>query len=125
MRRSRWLALPVSLVVKFSITILLAMGLTSAGFRLPTQSPQDGAAWYLLMGVNLLGAVVAGALASRLSTKRDRVVPAILAAFFLLSAFAGTPPPGVNVWQLLVWALSAPVGAVLGSALVWRSENAA
>ena len=123
MRRSPWLAVPVSLVSKFIIAVLLVFMLTSAGMSLPTLSPRDGASWYILMAANVLSAVGAGAICARLSSPRDRVAPAVVAFFMLVPAVAATPPSGANVLQLLLWALGAPVGIAIGTWLLWRWKN--
>ncbi len=125
MRRSPWLAVPASLLTKFVIAALMIVMLTYAGMSVPTLSPQDGASWYMLMAANLLSAVVAGAVCARLSAPRDRIAPSVVAILLLLSAFAATPPQEANAAQLLLWALGAPIGVVVGALLIWRVSNAA
>ena len=125
MRLKPWLAVPVSLVIKLFVAALLILALTTMGLSVPTLSPQDGASWYMLMAANVLSAVAAGSFCARLSRPRDRIAPSVLVILLLASAFAVSPPQGANALQLMLWALGAPVGVVIGTLLVWRLWNAA
>ncbi len=133
-RRATWLGVFAGIVAKFGASTIL-IGAAIVGGRIWavwvnaerswTEHMEDvqSTSWFLLQGINVLSAVLAGWVVAWLSPPRSILAPAILVALFAIAAGFAQLPATRSMVLLSIWALGAPVGVAVGAALHRRSER--
>jgi len=135
-KRATWLGIVAGIIAKFGASTLL-VGVAIVGGRVWAASVDaphswtehmedvNSSSWFLLQFINFLSALLAGWVAAWFSPPRSLIAPGILVALAILAAAFAQLPATRSSLLLAVWALGAPVGIAVGTALHRRHERQA
>ncbi|MCE4557192.1 hypothetical protein [Pelomonas cellulosilytica] len=135
-KRATWLGIVAGIIAKFGTSTLL-VGVAVVGGRVwaaSVDAPRswtehmedvNSSSWFLLQSINVLSASLAGWVAAWFSPPRSLIAPGVLVALAILAAAFAQLPATRSPLLLAVWALGAPIGLAVGTALHRRHERQA